>query len=153
VARRIRIRLESWDRSSTAHQEAVIGRCKDTGAPLGGRHERDTPDFVAHGEYGMPVIPMSAHIRVAAPETNHGVRILRRGYSYADGADPATGEMDAGLFFICFVRDPARQFVALQGHLSTSDALNDYTVHTASAVFAIPPGVAPGGFVAEGLFA
>lgn len=152
VCRRIRMRCERWDRSSLAHQEAVIGRRKDDGAPLGGRHERDVPDLAAHGPDGMPVIPMSAHVRVAAPESNGGIRILRRGYSFTDGADPATGEIDAGLFFICFARDPHRQFVALQRRLANSDAMNDYIEHAASAVFAIPPGVAPGGFIAEGLF-
>jgi deferrochelatase/peroxidase EfeB len=152
VCRRIRMRCERWDRSSLAHQEAVIGRHKDNGAPLGGRDEHDVPDLAARGPDGVPVIPMSAHVRVSAPESNGGIRILRRGYSFTDGADPATGEIDAGLFFICFARDPHRQFVALQRRLANSDALNDYIEHTSSAVFAIPPGAAPGGCIAEGLF-
>jgi deferrochelatase/peroxidase EfeB len=29
---------------------------------------------------------------------------------------------------------------------------NDYIQHTGSAIFAIPPGAAPDGFVGEGLF-
>jgi deferrochelatase/peroxidase EfeB len=152
VSRRIRIRCERWDRSSLAHQEAIIGRHKDSGAPLGGHGEHDTPDLDAVGRDGFPVIPMSAHIRVSAPETNRGIRILRRGYSFTDGIDPASGEIDAGLFFICFVRDPHRQFVPLQRRLASSDGLNDYIEHTSSAVFAIPPGVRPGGFIGEGIF-
>jgi deferrochelatase/peroxidase EfeB len=32
--------------------------------------------------------------------------MLRRGYNYSDGMDPATGELDAGLFFIAFQRYP-----------------------------------------------
>ena len=40
------------------------------------------------------------------------MRILRRGYSFTDGIDPATGQLDAGLFFIAFQRDPHAQFVA-----------------------------------------
>lgn len=152
VCRRIRMRCEEWDRSSLPHQEAVIGRHKDSGAPLGGTRERDLPDLAARRADGMPVIPMSAHVRVSAPESNDGIRILRRGYSFADGADPATGRIDAGLFFICFQRDPGRQFAALQRRLANSDALNDYVQHTSSAVFAIPPGVAPGRFIADGLF-
>lgn len=152
VCRRIRMRCQPWDRSSLAHQEAVVGRHKDNGAPLGGRDEHDVPDLAARGPDGMPVIPMSAHVRVSAPESNGGIRILRRGYSFTDGADPATGEIDAGLFFICFARDPHRQFVALQRRLANSDALNDYIEHTSSAVFAVPSGATPGGFIAEGLF-
>ena len=36
VARRIRIHLEAWDRSTLGEQERTIGRIKSTGAPLGG---------------------------------------------------------------------------------------------------------------------
>ena len=43
---------------------------------------------------------MDAHIRLASHVTNAGVRVLRRGYSYTDGIDPVTGELDAGLFFV-----------------------------------------------------
>jgi deferrochelatase/peroxidase EfeB len=67
--------------------------------------------------------------------------------------DPELGQLDAGLFFICFQRDPQRQFVAIQRRLGASDKLNEYIKHTGSAVFAVPPGVRPGGFVGEGLFA
>ena len=102
-----------------------------------------------------PVIGIwgDAHIRLAAPAENGGVRILRRGYSYTDGIDPLTGELDAGLFFVCFQRDPERQFAALQRRLGSVDALREYIRHTSSAVFAIPPGTAKGGHVADGLFA
>ena len=88
-----------------------MGRHKDDGAPPGGRHEHDVPDLASRGPDGVPVIPMSAHVRLSAPESNGGIRILRRGYSSTDGADPATGEIDAGLFSICFARDPHRQFL------------------------------------------
>ena len=39
--------------------------------------------------------------------------MLRRGYNYTDGAD-ALGKLDAGLFFIAFVRDPRAQYVPIQ---------------------------------------
>ena len=84
--------------------------------------------------------------------TNAGVRVLRRGYSYTDGIDPATGELDAGLFFICFQRDPHVQVAALQRRLGSGDALNEYIKHTSSAVFAVPAGISPGGYVGQGLF-
>ena len=38
--------------------------------------------------------------------TNGGVAILRRGYSFTDGLDDRLGQLDAGLFFIAFQRDP-----------------------------------------------
>jgi deferrochelatase/peroxidase EfeB len=144
VARRIRMLIEVWDRASLQDQEQTIGRVKDTGAPLGGRKESDPVDRAR--------LPVDAHIKLAGPASNGGERILRRGYSFTDGMDPDLGELDAGLFFICFQRDPHKQFVAIQRRLASNDALNEYIKHTGSAVFAVPPGVRPGGFVADGLF-
>jgi deferrochelatase/peroxidase EfeB len=45
------------------------------------------------------------------------------------------------LFFIAFQRDPEKQFVAIQRRLAANDALNEYILHTGSALFAVPPGV------------
>ena len=56
---------------------------------------------------GEPVIPVDAHIRLAAPSENNGIRLLRRGFSFTDGIDPVTNQLDAGLFFIAYQRDPS----------------------------------------------
>jgi deferrochelatase/peroxidase EfeB len=143
--------IEAWDRTSLGEQEQTIGRSKTTGAPLGGRREHDSVDLAARAGDGTPVIPLDAHIRLASPHTNGGVRLLRRGYSFTDGIDPVTGELDAGLFFISFQRDPER-FAIVQRRLGATDALNEYIAHTASAVFAIPPGSRGGEPIAESLF-
>jgi deferrochelatase/peroxidase EfeB len=150
VTRRIRMLLEIWDRAALGDQERTIGRHKYSGAPLGGEAESDELDLGAERN-GFPVIPRSAHVRLASPEMNGGERILRRGYSFTDGVDERLGELDAGLFFISFQRDP-KQFETIQRRLGGFDELNEYIKHTSSAVFAIPPGAAPGGFVGEGLF-
>ncbi len=152
VARRIRMRIEVWDRSSLADQQATIGRSKLSGAPLGGVHERDTVDLTALGAGGKPVIPLDAHIRLAAPATNGGIRILRRGYSFTDGIDSQTGQLDGGLFFVCFQRDPRTGFVPVQTRLAGSDALNEYIVHVGSGLFAVPPGIAGGAYIGQTLF-
>ena len=144
VARRIRVYLEAWDRSTLGDQERTIGRAKASGAPLGAEHEHDPVPLHAVDGFGNLRIPDGAHIRVASPSTNHGATILRRGYSFVDGVDPATGELDAGLFFICFQRRPAEQFVPIQRRLATQDALSPYLVHTGSGIFACPPGTSPG---------
>ncbi|HEX5494602.1 MAG TPA: iron uptake transporter deferrochelatase/peroxidase subunit, partial [Mycobacteriales bacterium] len=151
VVRRIRMLIESWDRASLGEQERVVGRRKSTGAPLGRTREADRVDLTARDPDGDPVVPADAHIRLAAPAANGGERILRRGYSYTDGADPLTGELDAGLFFACFQRDPRRQFVPIQRRLGAHDAMTEYIKHTGSAVFACPPGLRPGQWWAQAL--
>jgi deferrochelatase/peroxidase EfeB len=151
VTRRIRMLLEIWDRAPLADQERTIGRHKYSGAPLGGRDEFE-PLPLDQEQNGHPVIPVDAHVRLASAKENDGARILRRGYSFTDGVDESLGELEAGLFFICFQRNPG-QFVAIQRRLGSLDALNEYIKHVGSALFAVPPGAQPGGYVGEGLFA
>jgi deferrochelatase/peroxidase EfeB len=150
VARRINMHIETWDRTSLREQEAVIGRDRAHGAPLSGGGELTAPDFRTTGSDGQPLIARDSHVRLAHPSQNDGVRILRRGYNFADGND-ALGRLDAGLFFLAYVRDPARQYVPMQSRLSAQDAMMEYVQHTGSALFAVPPGVRPGGFVGDTL--
>jgi deferrochelatase/peroxidase EfeB len=142
--------LEIWDRSTLGDQEQTIGRDKGEGAPLGSKLEHDTVDLEATKD-GELVIPDDAHIRLAAPAENRGVRLLRRGYSFTDGIDPVTNQLDAGLFFIAYQRDPRKGFIPVQASLRT-DALNEYIRHNGTAMFACPPGVDAGGYVGETLF-
>jgi deferrochelatase/peroxidase EfeB len=150
VTRRIRMLLEVWDRASLGDQERTIGRHKYSGAPLGGSDEFEPLPLDAQKD-GHPVIPVDSHVRLASARENDGARILRRGYSFTDGVDESLGELEAGLFFICFQRDPAKQFVPIQQRLGQIDALNEYVKHVGSALFAVPPGAKPGGYVGEGL--
>jgi deferrochelatase/peroxidase EfeB len=151
VSRRIEMILEVWDRSALQDQEETIGRQKYSGAPLGEQSEFDPLPLDVKGDGGKLVIPPRAHVRLASAQENNGVRILRRGYSFTDGVDQSLGELEAGLFFIAFQRDPEKQFVALQRKLGQFDKLNEYIRHVGSAVFAVPGGTKPGGFVGEGL--
>ncbi|PAK96036.1 Probable deferrochelatase/peroxidase EfeN precursor [Brevibacterium casei] len=152
VARRIRMHIETWDRESLDGQEQIFGRTKMTGAPLSGGEEFTEPDFAMAGAGNLPIIPTSSHVHLAHPKQNGGTRILRRGYNYADGAD-AQGNLDAGLFFIAFVADPASDYVPMQNRLAKEDALSEYLLHTGSGLFAIPPGVNEGGWIGQTLFA
>jgi len=149
VTRRIRMLLEVWDRTSLLDQERTIGRHKYSGAPLG-RHDEFEPLPLDEEKDGHPVIPPDAHVRLASAKENDGARILRRGYSFTDGVDESLGELEAGLFFISFQRNP-EQFVAIQRRLGSFDALNEYIKHVGSALFAVPPGAAPGSYVGEAL--
>jgi deferrochelatase/peroxidase EfeB len=149
VARRIRMLIEIWDRSPLLEQEQTIGRHRASGAPLGKEDEFDGVDLKAKGPDGLPLIPADSHVRLARKNPNE--RMLRRGYSFTDGMDSKTGQLDAGLFFISFQRDPGKQFVPLQRRLGQNDRLTEYIQHTSSAVFACPPGVRRGGYVGEEL--
>ena len=146
VTRKIRMFVENWDRDYLQDQENVIGRAKVSGAPLSGlaRRVQRTPDFAMAGGDGQPAIPADAHIRLASPEHNGGIHILRRGYSFTDGIDPQAGTLLGGLFFIAFMKNPS-QFVKLQTALASADALNAirYPPHRQRHVFAVPPGHAP----------
>ncbi|WP_082073771.1 iron uptake transporter deferrochelatase/peroxidase subunit [Rhodococcus sp. B7740] len=150
VARRIRMLIESWDRTTLKEQERVIGRSKGTGAPLGQKDEFDALDFESQGPEGT-FIDKTAHVRLASKENLGGVQLLRRGYNFTDGSD-GFGHLDAGLFFIAYCRDPLTQFVPMQLALSRKDALNEYIQHVGSAVFACPPGVGESEYWGSTLF-
>ncbi|NRQ35670.1 deferrochelatase/peroxidase EfeB [Nonomuraea sp. NN258] len=144
VTRKIRMTIETWDRTSLAEQEQIFGRDKGEGAPLGRKKEFDPLDFAAAGPDGAPFIRDDAHIKLAHPSSHGDARLLRRGYNYVDGSD-GLGRLDAGLFFIAYQRDPRRQFVPVQLSLAKSDPLNEYIKHVSSGLFAVPPGVRDAG--------
>jgi deferrochelatase/peroxidase EfeB len=152
IARRIQILFDVWDTTSLEGQERAVGREKVSGAPLGASGEYDPVELEVRRS-GEPTIPADAHIRLASPKLNGGQRILRRGFSYTEPSQAGSGQLDGGLFFISFQRDPQRQFVPVQRRLAANDALSRHLLHTGSAIFACPPGIRPGGFVGEGLFA
>jgi deferrochelatase/peroxidase EfeB len=144
VTRKIRMLIESWDRTSLGEQEDVIGRTKGAGAPIGQAHEFDEIDLVGKNGAGAPLIAADAHVRLAHPDVNAGARLLRRGYNFVDGSD-GLGRLNAGLFFIAYQRDPRKAFVPVQLNLAGHDAMNEYIRHVSSALFACPPGVSGAG--------
>lgn len=150
VARRISMRIERWDRTSLREQESMIGRDRLEGAPLSGGTEFTEPDFSLEGRTG-PLVPMDSHVRVAHPIHNNGTRMLRRGYNFTDGAD-SLGRLDAGLFFIAFVKEPLTRYVPMQNTMSRDDALMEYLEHTGSGLWAAPAGCDPGQYIGQGLF-
>ena len=161
VLRRIRIALEHWDRMPRDFQEQAVGRHKYSGAPLGRENEFDPPDLTALDKGGDPVIPESAHVRLAAAASNDGAQILRRPYSYNDGVNFVTErwppwrqgmEYDAGLFFVCYQRDPRTGFIKIFDRLAKFDMLNQFVTHTGGGLFACPGGIAEGEFIGQRLF-
>jgi dye decolorizing peroxidase len=149
VLRRISMQLDKWDRLDRAGRESAVGRNLTNGAPLTGTKETDPPDFAARSTLGFPIIPDYSHVRRARSD-NPDERIFRRGYNY--DIPPSGGEVsNSGLLFGSFQADVDRQFVPIQRRLDTLDILNEWITPIGSAVFAIPPGCAEGGYVGDTL--
>ena len=143
------------------HRGAIraIGRRKYSGAPIGKESERDPLDLDRVDDDGNPLIADNAHVRLGAAATE-GAQIFRRPYSYNDGVRFTAerwppwrqGMMyDAGLFFLCYQRDPRAGFIKIYQNMSKLDALNQFTTHTGGGLFACPGGARAGEFVGERL--
>ncbi len=149
VVRRIQMDFDGWDKLDDTKKETAMGRNLHNGAPLTGTKEFDTPDLAAKHDNGMPVIASFAHVRRAKTE-NPAEKFLRRPLNYEDGLLP-TGKPNAGLIFAAYMADIQKQFVPVQQRLADLDLMNTWTTPIGSAVFALPPGCQPGGYIGEGL--
>jgi dye decolorizing peroxidase len=148
VVRRIRAEMDTWDELDRSSKELAVGRRLDTGAPLTGQLESDQPDLTATTN-GIPVIPPNAHIALARHRTTDE-QFLRRPYNYDDPPD-AGQTTDSGLIFAVYQRNPATQFTPVQRRLASADALNPWITTIGSAVFAVLPGAAEGGYLGQPL--
>lgn len=147
VVRRIRMDLDTWDEIGRRDRELAVGRRLDNGAPLTGEEEFDALDLDAVDANGREVIPAYAHARRARSD-DPNERIYRRPFNYDDPPEPGEDE-NSGQLFISYQADAERQFVPLQRRLEQLDILNLWTTPIGSAVFAIPPGCEPSGFIGE----
>lgn len=149
VVRRIHMDLDTWDELDRSGRDQAIGRRISDGAPLTGDTEFDEPDFEAKNGLGFSVIHDLAHIRRSRTGDDRE-RIFRRAYNYDDA--PEGGQTsNSGLIFVSFQADVAAQFVPIQERLAQADLLNIWTTPIGSAVFAVPPGCAEGGYIGETL--
>ena len=139
VIRIIRMFVERWDRTPLGEQEAIIGRDKAVGAPLGLTGEKTDPDYASDPE-GVR-IPLDSHIRLANPRTKEAEAnlILRRGYNFQNGINKA-GQLDMGLLFVSFQADLNAGFIAVQNRLN-GEPLEEYIKPVGGGFFFTLPGV------------
>lgn len=136
VARRIRMFLEKWDDASLNDQQQTFGRYRTTGAPIGKQGEFEAVDLNAKNEKGELHIPVNSHVHLA---NNTQLQMLRRSYSYVAGVDQI-GELDAGLLFLSYQKDP-EIFIKMQQAFGHSDKMNEFIRHIGSGLFACFGGV------------
>jgi deferrochelatase/peroxidase EfeB len=129
----------------------MIGRKRDTGAPLGGQGEFENPryDLDPEGER----IPLEAHIRLANPREPKTIdqRILRRAWNYSDGFN-RDSQLDVGLLFVAFNQDIQRQFTAIQERLNEEPMVDYITPEGGGYFFAPAAARGPQDWVGSGLF-
>jgi deferrochelatase/peroxidase EfeB len=134
VFRRSRIALEHWDRMQKGFQEQTVGRQKPSGAPLGRHAEHDDINLAANDADGNPVVPGVTFTAERWPPWRQAM------------------ELDAGLMFVCYQRDPRTGFIKLFERMAKFDMMNQFVTNTAGALFAVPGGIARGEFVGQRLF-
>ena len=139
VVRLIRMLLQSWDGVSLSEQQKIIGRKKDSGAPLGAKGEFDGPNYRA--DPNGNVIPLDAHMRLANPDTpqTDNQRLIRRSYNFDLGTDQ-NGNLKAGHIFIAYQQDVERQFATVQ-HRLIDEPLADFVQPFGGGYFYTLPGV------------
>ncbi|MES2532367.1 MAG: iron uptake transporter deferrochelatase/peroxidase subunit [Pseudomonadota bacterium] len=142
AVRIIRNFVERWDRTPLREQEAIMGRVKPSGAPLGakpGATEHDVPDYTKDPE--GKVTPMDAHIRLAHPRTpaSEANLILRRPFNYSNGVTKS-GQLEMGLLFICYQADLEKGFITVQKRLD-GEPLEEYIKPIGGGFFFALPGV------------
>ena len=151
VLRRICMNLDTWDAVDRVGRENTIGRNLHNGAPLTGTHEHDVLDLDAVDANGLPVISSVAHAR-RAHVSDPTKTIVRLGYNYDERAPAGSEALSrTGLLFGAWQANVTEQFVPIQRSLAEADLLNVWTTPVGSAVFAIPPGCAEGGYLGQAL--
>lgn len=139
AVRIIQFHVEFWDRTPLKEQQTIFGRDKQSGAPLGMKHEHDVPDYARDPD--GEVIALDSHIRLANPRTpeTEANLMMRRGYSYSLGVTHS-GQLDMGLLFVCFQHDLEKGFLTVQTRLN-GEALEEYIKPIGGGYFFALPGV------------
>jgi deferrochelatase/peroxidase EfeB len=135
--------LEKWQRVPVAQQERIIGRRKDSGAPMYAMaaNAPDELDPIYTNDPQGLVTPLDSHIRLANPQTPQTAstsNILRRSYNY-DRSPDVDGGLDLGHAFCCFQRE-LNTYITMQDRLE-GESLVPYISPRGGGYFFNLPGV------------
>ncbi len=137
--RLIRVNLEFRDRTPLEDQENNFGRHKTSGAPIGMKHENDSPKFDKdpHGDR----ILFDSHMRRAEPRDpeRHTAKLRRRSYSYSLGLTSANA-LDMGLIFVSFQKNLKTGFIDAQKRLN-GEPLERYIKPFGGGYYFVLPGI------------
>lgn len=136
VIRQFALDVAGFRSLSLGAREAAVGRRESDGAPLSGGTPTDDVALGVKRKDGEYLVPADAHARRAHPSFTGSGLMLRRSYSYDNGAD------DRGLVFVSF-QNELRSFVATQRRLDEADAMLAFATPRASFVFLALPGFTP----------
>ena len=150
AVRIIRQLVEFWDRTPLQEQNAIFGREKYSGAPLGQQREGETPNYAADPE-GKHV-PTDSHMRLSNPRTPEFLKkhqLFRRPFNYSLGL-AKNGQLDVGLILIMYQANLADGFIFVQ-NLLNGEPLEEYIRPFGGGYFFTLPGVEKGGFLGQQL--
>ncbi|MBR3482184.1 MAG: deferrochelatase/peroxidase EfeB [Neisseriaceae bacterium] len=157
AVRLIRQFVEFWDRTPLQEQNTIFGREKYSGAPLGQKHESDTPNYTGNcesdkGNCDGNSIPLDSHMRLGNPR-NAGWerhRILRRPFNYSLGL-AKNKQLDVGLLMIIYQANLDDGFIFVQNAMN-GEPLEEYIRPFGGGYFFTLPGFQKGEFLGQGMF-
>lgn len=143
--------VETWESDRISDQERLVGRRKDTGAPLSNPDgdEFDIPDLNAKDADGNYLIDPNSHVAITSDQ-RLGFKVLRRSYNYWTGLNDH-GDQNAGFLNCVFVNDPYRYWL-LRDDMGRYDRLNEYYYDDYRGVYAVPHAPATGTYLGQEFF-
>lgn len=150
AVRLIRQFVEFWDRTPLQEQDAIFGREKYSGAPLGQKQEADRPDYAADPD-GKNV-PKDSHMRLGNPRDTEFLkrhRLFRRPFNYSLGL-AKNGQLNVGLILVMYQANLADGFIHVQ-NLLNGEPLEEYISPFGGGYFFTLPGIEKGGFLGQQL--
>lgn len=148
--RLIRQFVEFWDRTPLQEQDAIFGREKYSGAPIGMKSEKDIPDYSKDPD--GKAIPKDSHMRLGnmrSPEFMKKHQLFRRPFNYSLGL-AKSGQLNVGLILVMYQANLADGFIYVQ-NLLNGEPLEEYISPFGGGYFFTLPGVEKGSFLGQSL--